>query len=124
MTEAADALGYNRATFYTRLRREKIKPESYPVLDEVLQILRDHPEITLVRVEGHTDTRGSALYNKRLSHGRAKAVRQYLVKAGIDPRRLRYRGFGESAPLVPDEKTEADYQQNRRVEFTILERAE
>ena len=101
--------------------KSKIKPESYPILDEVLGILLTHPEIKRVRIEGHTDTRGGARYNERLSHGRAREVHKYLTTRGVDPDRLRYQGFGELKPLVFPEKGEADWQMNRRVEFVILE---
>ena len=97
-----------------------IKQESHLLLDEVVGTLKEHARIQKVRVEGHTDTRGDTGYNARLSSGRAKAVVDYLVSHGIDKKRLVYKGFGESRPLVQQEQSEADYQKNRRVEFTIL----
>ena len=73
-----------------------------------------------MRIEGHTDTRGSRWYNKRLSQARANAVREYLIQHGIDPKRLVAVGYGEERPVVFPERTEEDYQKNRRVEFYIL----
>ena len=98
-----------------------IKRESYPILDEVIEILRAHPDVKKVRVEGHTDARGAAGYNRRLSTGRAKAVMRYLVRAGISKRRLSYEGFGEARLLVRGATTEEERARNRRVEFVILE---
>ncbi len=98
-----------------------IKPESFPLLDEVSALLVAHPDITLVRVEGHTDARGSATTNRRLSQGRADSVRQYLIDHGVAAERLIAQGFGEDAPLV-EGNSEAAWEQNRRVEFMIVQR--
>jgi outer membrane protein OmpA-like peptidoglycan-associated protein len=98
-----------------------IQALSYPLLDEVAGILKEYPDIRSLRVEGHTDSRGGAGYNLRLSQGRADAVRQYLIDKGIDPSRLVSQGYGEDRPIDPA-STDAAYEQNRRVEFVILER--
>jgi outer membrane protein OmpA-like peptidoglycan-associated protein len=100
-----------------------IKKVSYPLLDEVAHVLIDHPEILKVRVEGHTDSRGSDSANLKLSDGRARAVQTYLVKAGVAPNRLSAAGFGETRPVDPTEN-EAAWEKNRRVEFVIESRAE
>ena len=102
------------------LNKTAIKPESYPILDKVVDILKRHPQVRKLRVEGHTDSRGSARYNQKLSVGRANSVMQYLVKNGIKKRRLRYAGYGESRPVVTPQTTEADFARNRRVEFVIM----
>ncbi len=106
--------GFNKAS---------IKPESYPLLDEVAGVMRDHPEIQVLRIEGHTDERGSASYNMKLSDDRAASVRQYLVDHGIAADRLRSVGYGESKPLNPEHDEEA-WEQNRRVEMWIEDRAD
>ncbi|RME29425.1 MAG: OmpA family protein [Deltaproteobacteria bacterium] len=100
-----------------------IKPESYPLLDEVVAVMKEHPEIEVLRIEGHTDERGSAAYNLELSEKRAEAVRQYLIDHGIAPERLRAVGYGESKPLNPGHDEEA-WEQNRRVEMWIEKRAD
>lgn len=98
----------------------KLKPESYPVLDNAAMILTKHPEID-VEIQGHTDNIGSDAYNKKLSQKRAEAVRDYLItKHMIEPVRLIPIGYGESCP-VADNSTEEGRQKNRRVEFFILE---
>jgi OmpA-OmpF porin, OOP family len=98
-----------------------LKKESESLLDEVARALSDHPEIKKVRVEGHTDSRASDRYNKRLSRKRAEAVKDYLVGKGIAARRLTARGYGEEKPIADNDTDDGRYQ-NRRVEFTILER--
>ncbi|MBT9557575.1 MAG: OmpA family protein, partial [Myxococcales bacterium] len=98
-----------------------IMPKSDPVLAAVLKIMNTNPQIKRVRIEGHTDTRGPAGRNKALSASRAKAVLTYLVKRGVSKGRLISEGFGESTPIVPAEKTEEEFELNRRVEFTILD---
>lgn len=100
----------------------RIKEESYPLLDDVTTVLREHPELKLVQVQGHTDERGSKSHNLKLSKARAKAVRDYLIAHGIDGARLTSDGFGASRPIVRKAKTEDEHQQNRRVEFVILQR--
>ena len=97
-----------------------IKPESYPLLQEVVQIMQDHPEIERVRVEGHTDSRGSDSYNMNLSKERAASVMAFLIDRGIDSARLESEGYGETRPLDPREIPEA-WEQNRRVVFFVVQ---
>jgi OOP family OmpA-OmpF porin len=100
--------------------KSKIKGDiSFKILDEIVQILKDNPKITL-EVQGHTDNVGSATYNARLSQARADSVRAYLVAHGTDPGRLVSRGYGMSKPLVPN-NTAANRGLNRRVQFIRTE---
>ncbi|MBU0968968.1 MAG: OmpA family protein [Proteobacteria bacterium] len=92
-----------------------IRPESKPVLDEVLGMLRSEPGWQLT-IEGHTDAVGSEDRNQTLSQQRAEAVKAYLVDGGVDAARLATTGFGESKP-VADNATELGRAQNRRVEL-------
>ncbi|HEX4353908.1 MAG TPA: OmpA family protein, partial [Polyangiales bacterium] len=68
--------------------------ESEDVLLAVLQVLQQHPQVSSVRVEGHTDNRGSAKMNRNLSKNRAQSVLTWLVKHGIEASRLSAQGFG------------------------------
>ena len=106
-----------------------IKAVSNPVLDAVITVLKDHPEVTLVRVEGNADDIGTSKKNQILSEGRANMVVAYLVKGGISANRLEARGNTESNPLTPvegmDPKTQKKEMidardQNRRVEFIVV----
>jgi outer membrane protein OmpA-like peptidoglycan-associated protein len=96
-----------------------IKPESYPVVRAVAEALRMHAHIARMEIGGHTDSRGSATYNLRLSRERAAAVKAFLVGEGIDPGRLESEGYGETRPLDPRDR-ETAWAKNRRVEFLIL----
>lgn len=98
----------------------EILGESNYILDAVSKILGDHPEITRISIEGHTDNVGSASYNKSLSQRRAASVMSWLVAHGIDAARLSSAGFGMELPLE-DNGTEEGRRVNRRVEFHIRE---
>ncbi len=92
-----------------------IKPESYPLLDQVVDMLKKNPELK-VSVEGHTDNVGTPQSNQKLSEARAKAVMSALTAKGIAASRLRARGWGQQKP-VADNTTEAGRAKNRRVEL-------
>lgn len=107
---------------YFNVDSADLQRRSHAVLDNVAEVLNVHPEISLVRVEGHTDSTGSAGYNLRLSQRRVDSVVRYLVDTGgVSKDRLAAEGFGETRPLVPNAKTKAELAQNRRVEFHIAE---
>jgi outer membrane protein OmpA-like peptidoglycan-associated protein len=97
-----------------------IRSQSFPVLDAVVSVLKENPDIKL-EVQGHTDNVGSASLNKKLSQDRANSVRTYLMKKGIDGARLTAKGYGMDQPLVPntDGKNRA---LNRRVQFIRTEK--
>jgi outer membrane protein OmpA-like peptidoglycan-associated protein len=98
-----------------------VRRPSLPILDQVTEVLREHPEILRVEVEGHTDSRGSKATNTLLSQHRAEAVVKLLVKRGIERARLTAKGYGPTRPVVANLTTEGR-QKNRRVELKILER--
>lgn len=126
---------YNKAT---------LRPESAAALDSLARILIDNPGIT-VEMSSHTDRIGSDAFNNRLSEARAKSVVDYLIKAGIAPARLNWKGYGKTVPkrvtkriarlyprfkegetldeeyigtLTDEDKAAAD-QINRRTEFKV-----
>jgi outer membrane protein OmpA-like peptidoglycan-associated protein len=94
-----------------------LKPESTAILDRAVAALQANAS-TSVRVEGHTDSRGSDAYNQTLSEHRAKAVLDYLVGKGIAAERLTSAGMGESAPVAPNDTAENMYK-NRRVDLVV-----
>lgn len=96
-----------------------IKERSKSILDKVAGILKEHSQMR-VRIEGHTDSKGSDEYNDRLSEERARAVRDYLIGAGIEKERLVAIGRGAKEPIA-DNSTEESRARNRRIEFVILE---
>lgn len=103
---------------YFQTDKAVILPKSYSILNSVAQAMKDYENIH-VQVQGHTDSDGSDSYNLKLSNRRANAVREYLVKAGIDESRLESKGFGESTPIA-ENTTAAGKEKNRRVEFKII----
>lgn len=100
--------------------RATIKLESYDVLDEVAEVLKAHPEVKKVRIDGHTDSRGSRKFNIDLSKRRAASVVEHLVRQGVERRRLDSTGHGPDRPIASNASA-LGRAQNRRVEFTILE---
>ena len=94
-----------------------IKPASYPLLNQIANAFIDNPTWQ-IEVQGHTDNVGKADYNQTLSENRAKAVKDYLVKAGVPESRMTSHGYGLTMPIA-DNKTAAGRKQNRRVEFVI-----
>ncbi len=107
---------------YFDTAKARIQERSYPVLLEVARVLKENPDIIKLRIEGYTDSRGSAAYNRRLSQRRAEAVRKFLIQQGIDPKRLVAKGYGEDKPIASNDTPEGRAQ-NRRVEFKILKRS-
>jgi outer membrane protein OmpA-like peptidoglycan-associated protein len=100
-----------------------IEPESMSLMDQVAEVLKAHPEIERVVVEGHSDDLGSRRVNLRVSQGRADAVVQALTERGIARKRLEARGIGPDRPLVPNDSEESR-ERNRRVELHIEQRAQ
>lgn len=100
--------------------KSKLKPESYEALDKILKLLRNNKSLRL-EIAGHTDNVGSYSSNKKLSTNRAKSVVDYLVGHGIDESRLEYKGYSFTEPIAPNSTPEGR-QENRRVEFEILEK--
>lgn len=101
---------YDKATF---------KTESYPELNKLDAMLRQNSRIK-VEISGHTDAYGRWDYNRTLSQKRAEAVKDYLTKKGIDPRRIKAVGYGESRPLASNDDEADGRELNRRVEFKVL----
>lgn len=96
-----------------------IKPQSYGMLDSAAEVIKKYEkQINRIVIEGHTDSIGSREYNLTLSHGRAKAIYEYLISKGVTESKLAFQGYGEDKPVVK-EIDEATRQQNRRVEFVV-----
>jgi outer membrane protein OmpA-like peptidoglycan-associated protein len=83
--------------------------------------MTEHPEFTKLSVEGHTDSRGNANHNLDLSRRRAASVMKWLTERGIAKARLESKGFGMTKPIDSND-SDTGRQNNRRVEFHILEK--
>lgn len=92
-----------------------ISPESAAILDQIAEVLRTYPFLT-VDIEGHTDPRASDAYNQALGNRRAMAARNYLLRQGIPPERMTIRSFGEMQRRTTGSDV-LDYARDRRVEF-------
>ena len=103
---------YDRATF---------KTGSYSDLNKLEAMLRQNPNIK-VEISGHTDNYGHWQYNRTLSQKRAEAVKDFLTKKGVDPRRIKAVGYGESKPLASNDDEQEGRELNRRVEFKVLQK--
>ncbi|MCR9142289.1 MAG: OmpA family protein [bacterium] len=96
----------------------ELLPESAQELDKIAELLEESTD--RVRIEGHTDDVGSAAANYRLSLARARAIRRALIERGVPANRLLIGGHGETKPIAEND-TESGRQENRRVEFLIIE---
>jgi len=99
-----------------------IEARSHGILNDLAAVILAHPEIAHVRVEGHTDSTGTAEHNRHLSTARAESVARYLESRGIEPHRLSAFGYGTDRPLEANASTEEQHARNRRVEFVVLRR--
>ncbi|MBI3136136.1 MAG: OmpA family protein [Bacteroidetes bacterium] len=102
-----------------------IRPDAAAELDKLVKLLKDNPTL-YIEMGSHTDARGTDNYNLVLSDKRAKAAVDYLVSRGIDPKRLTWKGYGETVPVnecVNKVTCDEDkHQQNRRTEFKVTKK--
>lgn len=97
--------------------RAELKPGAIRKLEPLARQLRENPELA-VRIEGHTDSQGSAEYNENLSRQRAESVKSALVGMRVEPHRIKAVGLGQDYPVTTND-TQAGRQENRRVELVI-----
>ena len=96
-----------------------VKKIYYPQIEKVAEILKANPKLK-IEIDGYTDNIGSKKYNLILSKRRAESVKKILVKTyGINPKRIKVKGFGEAYPLVPN-NTHTNRAINRRVEIIAI----
>ena len=101
--------------------KAEILSASDDLLNDVATVMKQHPEVKKIRIEGHASSEGNDKYNKDLSDRRAKAVMDFLVNVGVDADRMEAVGYGEERPIA-DNDTEEGREKNRRVEFNIIAR--
>lgn len=99
--------------------KASVLPASESLLQEVVTVLKENPDLMQVYIAGYTSSEGNPHHNQKLSEERAASVKAWLVAHGIDAARLVTGGFGPANP-IGDNATEAGREQNRRVEFTAL----
>ncbi len=107
---------------YFEFNRSNITKQGAEELDRLVDVMNEHPEMVIF-AKSHTDSRGSAKYNLRLSERRAQSTVQYIISKGISKDRISGQGFGESEPKIDCKKcTDDEYAQNRRSEFLIVKK--
>jgi OmpA-OmpF porin, OOP family len=97
-----------------------ITKESEPTLNDLVQILKAYPAVDS-RLEGHTDSDGTQVANKKLSEDRAAAIEAFLVKTGIDTKRIETAGYGQDKPLASNDTAEGKAK-NRRLELVVVKK--
>ena len=103
---------YTFNNVYFETNKWDVRTESRAELDNLIEVMKTNPNLR-IEVAGHADNRGSASYNQWLSNKRSNAVRDYLIKGGVNASQLEVKGYGEdeSFPTLDE---------NRRVEFKII----
>ena len=98
----------------------QLRADGYPALDLIAEFLLSHKSLK-IRITANTSSEGGADYNQKLSERRAKAVKGYLVKKGVPPPSIRFKGYGASQPVASNDAEEGR-EKNRRVEFSLIRR--
>lgn len=111
---------------YFEFNKKDLKPESFPALDELVQMMKDNPAM-VIELSGHTDNKGGEKYNTLLSQKRADACVDYIVSKGIDKSRLLSVGYGSKLPVALNSNADGSdnpegRDRNRRTEFKILKK--
>ncbi|MEP0986262.1 OmpA family protein [Ekhidna sp.] len=104
---------------YYDLDKYNIRPDAALVLDSLVQIMSDNPEI-YIELGSHTDDRAPDNYNLRLSLQRAQSAVSYIIDKGIESKRITAKGYGETQLIIKNAQTEEEHQRNRRTEFKVL----
>ncbi len=102
-----------------------LRPLSNVEIKNLVNIMKANPTMH-VEISGHTDSKGSAAYNQKLSEDRAQSVVSRLIESGIDAKRMTAKGYGKTVPVAPNKNKDGSddpegRQLNRKVEFKITE---
>ena len=116
VTEAKGQLKVNAGVFFA-VGSDKLGPASAAALAGVAKYLAEHGEVSKLRIEVHSDARGSAAYNMAMSKKRAMSIARWLIAHKVSCKRLLPVGFGESKPLVSNAGSAAERAKNRRVSY-------
>ena len=108
---------------YFNYNKSDITPETKLVLNELVAIMKQSPNVSIF-IKSHTDNRGTAKYNLKLSEERANATAQYLISQGIAGQRVSGKGYGQLEPKIDCQAncTEEDHKENRRSAFLIVKK--
>ncbi|MDH5604117.1 MAG: OmpA family protein, partial [Cyclobacteriaceae bacterium] len=118
LTEIKPNLTFTLDNINFEVNSAELLETSFRELGKVIKLMREYPGIS-VELSAHTDSDGSDTYNMKLSEARAKSVVDYLLQYGLEVRRLTPKGYGETAPIAPNDTPE-NKALNRRVELKVL----
>ena len=104
-------------TVYFDYNSYQLSQETAQTLEANAQWIKGHSDVN-IQIEGHCDERGSNEYNINLGQKRADAVREYLFRLGVDPKRITTVSYGEERPIDPGHD-EAAWAKNRRAQFLV-----
>ncbi len=104
---------------YYDFDKSTLRNESKIELNKLVSMLKETPNVS-VQISSHTDARGKASYNQKLSDERARSVVNYLISKGINTNRLIYKGYGEQQLLINNATTDEEHQANRRTTFSVI----
>jgi outer membrane protein OmpA-like peptidoglycan-associated protein len=118
--KVAEEEKFNLPSIYFEINESQLTHRAGLVLNNLISILGDNPHVA-IKLAGHTDSKGEAVYNLNLSQQRIESVEQYLIQSGIETRRISGQGFGETRLVnrCADniECTEEEHAENRRIEI-------
>lgn len=103
---------------YYEYNKWEVTPQITMELDKLVILLKDNPNL-IIEIGSHTDDRGNASFNLKLSQKRAEGVMEYLASRGVSKNRMSARGYGKTKPIIAAAQTEEDHSKNRRTEFTV-----
>lgn len=105
---------------YYDYKKSDIRFDAEPDLQLLIEFMTKNPGV-IIELGSHTDARGNDAYNLKLSQDRAKSAVAYIVKNGVEPKRIKPVGYGETKHRIPNAQTEEEHQVNRRTEFKIID---
>lgn len=118
--EVKSGISVTLNNIFFALEQSKLTEESFVELEKLVAFMEENPDIK-IEISGHSDSTGTNAFNMKLSEERAKAVADYLRGKKIKKKRLSWKGYGNTMPLVSND-TEERRAQNRRVEFKIIKK--
>lgn len=96
-----------------------VPADAKPLLEEAAKVLKGQPAATVIQISGHTDSRGSAATNKKVSEARAASIRKALTELGVSEKMLIAKGYGSEKPIASNDTEEGRFQ-NRRIQYEVL----
>ena len=110
---------YDKVVYFNKNKDVPLKDYKL-ILNDIANLLKDHPEITTIEISGHADPTSEKKNAQALSEERVAWAKQYIVSKGVDASRLTTKSYGDKQPISSG-KTKKDQAKNRRIEFNIID---